>query len=262
MLNPVPKIAVALDHILRGFNFVGGESAGRGVQPSKLVSRGGTESVGWRASLVWKCETTGLFWRLGKSWKWSLTDVRKWISLGHCGVIWGEAKMLLTGTYLRALDEKRRVSLPKPIRHWAIGNSAEKLQVYLTPGTEQCLQLHTASSMELQLGELRRQSPGREAVRVFSRIYYAQAEICEIDSQGRISVPTRLVEWAKLEREVVWIGVGTHVEMWCQHRWAEYLEQRRQGFDSVVELAFGHAAGHTFEAENQAAVGATSIRPK
>ncbi len=106
MLNPVPKIAVALDHILSGFNFVGGESAGRGVQPSKLASRGGTESVGWRASLEWKCETTGLFWRLGKSWKWSLTDVRKWISLGHCGAIWGEAKNAADGHVFAGVGRK------------------------------------------------------------------------------------------------------------------------------------------------------------
>lgn len=50
--------------------------------------------------------------------------------------------------------------------------------------------------------------------------FFANAVKCEPDKQGRIVIPQRLREYAKLSREVVILGVNDRAEIWSQERWA------------------------------------------
>ena len=144
--------------------------------------------------------------------------------------------MILAGTYYRSLDEKRRLSLPKRFRQ-AMDLDSKSI-VFLTPGTSQCLQIHSASSLERLAEELGRRATVAESVQTFSRMFYAQAENCELDSQFRICLPNRLARWAELEKEIVLIGVGNCVEVWNPERWQSYFDQRRDEFDAIVYRAF------------------------
>ena len=57
-------------------------------------------------------------------------------------------------------------------------------------------------------------STARSSVANYLRLYYSQAERVEIDGQGRIRLPERLVEFAQLRQEVVLLGVHDHIEIW------------------------------------------------
>ena len=52
------------------------------------------------------------------------------------------------------------------------------------------------------------------------RPLFANAVDCEPDAQGRILIPTKLREYAGLQKEVVVIGSFDRAEIWNAERWA------------------------------------------
>src|SRR5262249_60285975 len=108
-----------------------------------------------------------------------------------------DATMLLTGTYPRTLDEKKRMALPKRIRE----QLGEPETLFVTPGPDQCLWVYTQQGLE-RLADKLDQAPATDAeARVFRRLYFAQTEAVDVDKSGRTLVPERLVQFAGCAHE-------------------------------------------------------------
>jgi MraZ protein len=152
--------------------------------------------------------------------------------------------MPLTGSFLRSLDEKQRFAIPKRIRD-GLGDSA-LLPLYFTPGTDRSLALYT-QEVFLRLGEqLAKGSPTGGDVRAFTRLFYTQAQCVEIDKQGRVRIPPELVRLlGALEKEIVLLGVGDHLEIWDPLQWQAYLAEKQANFDEIAERAFAEHAPQT-----------------
>lgn len=142
--------------------------------------------------------------------------------------------MLLTGTYPRTLDDKKRLALPRRVREQV----GDKAQMFIAPGQDQCLWIYDQDRLET-LSEKLDQTPATDAeARVFRRLFFAQMEAVEVDGSGRILVPERLVQFASLVRDVVLLGVRDHLELWDAQRWQNYFAQHGPRFDQVAEGAF------------------------
>jgi len=142
--------------------------------------------------------------------------------------------MLLTGTYPRTLDEKKRLALPRKVRE----QLGEPETLYVSPGLDQCLWLHTRQDLD-QLAENLDQTPATDAdARVFRRLFFARTDLVDVDGNGRILISERMLRFAGLEHEVVLIGDRNHLELWDSRRWQQYLEQHAPRFDAVAEAAF------------------------
>jgi MraZ protein len=144
--------------------------------------------------------------------------------------------MLLTGVFSRSIDEKLRVAIPKRLREAL--DSENRRDIYIAPGTDQSLALYTEDAFARLADRLAQVSPTRQDVRTFNRLFYARAQRVELDSQGRVRVPPELAELAHLEKEVVWLGVQDHMEMWAAERWKSYLAERQGHYDEIAEAAF------------------------
>lgn len=145
--------------------------------------------------------------------------------------------MLLTGTFRRSIDDKGRLAIPKLLRA-ALGSN-EPLTVILGPGTDGCLALYSPEAFRLMGERLSAGPPTRSEVRAFSRLFYARAQGVELDSQGRLRVPSDLQQIAGLQREVAVVGVRDHVELWDVGRWEQYLLEKQPHYDEIAERAFG-----------------------
>lgn len=148
--------------------------------------------------------------------------------------------MLLTGSYRRNLDDKMRVAIPKQLRD-AIGFPEQKA-LYIAPGTDSVLVIYTAEVLE-QIGQsLGRLSPAAKETRAFSRLFYAQAQMAEIDKQGRLRVPPELAKLSSLDSEVVVLGVRDRIELWSAQRWDHFLTETQPTYDALAEQVFHEAA--------------------
>ena len=142
--------------------------------------------------------------------------------------------MALTGTYTRNLDEKNRLAVPKRLREEFSADQLESL--YVAPGTDRSLLLYAPKAFERLARRISRQSPNR--ARNYMRLFYSRAEKTELDSQGRIRIPERLIEFAQLDREVVLLGIEDHAEIWNAQVWEEFLGEHGAAFDEIAAQAF------------------------
>jgi MraZ protein len=138
--------------------------------------------------------------------------------------------MLLTGTHPRTLDDKKRLTLPKRTRE-QIG---EVLQLFVTPGPEQSLWIYTKDDLEHLAAKLAQMSGTNDEARVSERVFFAQMETVDLDRSGRILIPDRLVQVAKIQHEVVLLGVRDHLELWDAQRWQAYLTEHGPQFDKLM----------------------------
>jgi MraZ protein len=141
--------------------------------------------------------------------------------------------MLLTGTFRRSVDAKQRIAVPKRLR-----SAMEGQGLYLAPGTDGSLSLYPEKAFTRMADRLSESSPAGQDVRAFSRLFFAQAEGVEADSQGRFRVPPTLFEQAGLKDEVVLIGVRDHIEIWDVERWDAYFAAKQENYDQIAEKAF------------------------
>ena len=63
------------------------------------------------------------------------------------------------------------------------------------------------------------------------------ASACEIDvdRQGRIQIPTTLMNKYNITKDVVVIGVGDHFEVWSKQAYEEYEKKVNDSFEDIAE---------------------------
>lgn len=156
--------------------------------------------------------------------------------LGAVGEFWVEmgSSNLFTGSFERALDDKLRLPLPKPLRD-ALETGA---RLYLTPGLDGCLALYPEAAFAALGERLAATSPAAREVRDYSRLFYSQASCVTPDGQWRFRIPAELTKWAGLEGAVMIVGVRDHLEIWAIAKWQQYVARCDPQYDQLAEVAF------------------------
>ena len=157
--------------------------------------------------------------------------------------------MLLTGKYVRALDDKQRLAIPKPLRE-SLGYPGNSV-FYLAPGTDGSLAFFAEREFSQLAEHLDLSSPNGQDVRAFSRLFYAQAQRVEMDGQGRVRIPVDLAKLTSLDREVVLIGVRDHLEIWNRDHWEEYFSRQQTRYDEIAETALGQCRSDSRDSERR-----------
>jgi len=147
--------------------------------------------------------------------------------------------MLLTGSFVRAVDEKLRIAIPKRLRE-TLGEEVPGA-LYIAPSTDGSLSLYTPRVFEEMASRCADASPTATDVRAFRRLFFARAQRLELDRQYRIRIPPELAELANLQQEVVLLGVHDHLELWDRARWDTYLTEQAANYDQIAETALGSA---------------------
>ncbi len=173
---------------------------------------------------------------LGALWHKMVASGKKWSFLARL-----RSSVVYTGTFQRSLDAKARFLLPKRVR----AELAESDSLFLTPGTDHCLELHTNKSLNALAERANHSAAGCRDIKSFSRLFYAQAERCGIDAQGRIRIPKTLFNHATLEKDIFIVGVGFNWEIWDVVKWSSYLQTHEDEFDQVARSTFDHSVKST-----------------
>ncbi len=125
---------------------------------------------------------------------------------------------LFIGTFYHNLDAKNRVTVPRKILEKA-GVTEQSAKFYISMGMEECLFLFTEERWKILTLSFENQSMGKSDARDFQRLFFSDTYEVDLDGSGRILIPEGLKTAAELEREVVFLGAGTRVEIWDADRW-------------------------------------------
>ncbi|MDE1950941.1 MAG: division/cell wall cluster transcriptional repressor MraZ [Burkholderiales bacterium] len=112
------------------------------------------------------------------------------------------------------LDAKGRITVPSRYRDVLMSTVNGEMVVSKNPA--RCLTLYPRPVWEAFEAELAQLSMKHDGWR---RLYIGSATDVEIDSASRVLVPQELREWAGLERDVVFMGVGDKFELWDKARY-------------------------------------------
>ena len=134
------------------------------------------------------------------------------------------------GEYEHTIDDKNRLTLPARFRDDLAGG------VVLTRGLDECLDVYARADWDrLVEGRLAPLDPFSKEARELKRFFFSGAADAQLDKQGRVLVPTALLEHAKLGREVVVAGVHDHLEIWERQAWRDHLASVEGSADHVAE---------------------------
>ena len=136
---------------------------------------------------------------------------------------------MFMGEYNHTIDPKGRLIIPAKFRD-TLGD-----EFVVTKGLDGCLFVYANTEWNNFEEKLRTLPLTNKNARQFTRFFLAGAAACEVDKQGRILIPQVLREFAKLEKDVVLVGVASRIEIWSKEVWEESISTYDTDMDEVAE---------------------------
>ena len=136
---------------------------------------------------------------------------------------------MFMGEYEHNIDRKGRLIMPAKFRE-ELGE-----HVVVNRGLDGCLYVYTMEQWEKVYEKLSTLPSTKKDARMYQRMMLSKAAECEMDSQGRILIPSSLISLAALEKECLIIGVANHVEIWSKERWQQLEEEQNDSFEEAAE---------------------------
>jgi MraZ protein len=136
---------------------------------------------------------------------------------------------MFMGEYHHTIDLKGRMIVPSKFRD-ELGET-----FVITRGLDQCLFGYPMSEWKLIEEKLKALPLTKKDARAFTRFFFSGATECELDKQGRVNIATPLLQYAKLEKECVVIGVSNRIELWSKSIWENYVAEQEDSFEEIAE---------------------------
>ncbi len=124
---------------------------------------------------------------------------------------------MFLGQYDHSIDAKSRLTVPVKFRA-ALASGA-----YVVQGFERNLMVYTTETFERLAKRAFSHTMTDPEVRAMWRVVFGGARQVNLDSAGRILIPTFLLEYAVLGTEAAIVGTGEYFEIWNPDDWAEEL---------------------------------------
>jgi len=136
---------------------------------------------------------------------------------------------MLLGDHDHTLDDKNRLTLPAKLRE-QLGS-----EVVITRGLDGCLSVYSRAAFEVLAERVGTLDPFSSEARTLQRYFFTGGTDVELDRQGRMVVPARLLEEVGIGREVTVAGVYDHLEIWDRAAWREQLQAVEGSAQDVAE---------------------------
>lgn len=133
---------------------------------------------------------------------------------------------MFNSNYSHSVDGKGRFIMPSKYRELLDG------RCMVTKGMDnRCLYIYTLSEwadFEARLLALPNSKP---EIRALQRYFLSEAEMVEIDKQGRCLISQQLREYAEINSCIKLLGMGNKIELWSSENLAEFEKE------TIVDVA-------------------------
>ena len=131
-----------------------------------------------------------------------------------------EDVLMFLGEYKTKFSGKGRIILPRKFRQELKSN-----EVILSRGFEKCVWGFDLKDFEKEARKQLEISIAEERARYLRRYLFSGSESVELDAQGRIIIPSALLDFASVKNGVAIIGAGDHFEIWDARLWNKHIRE-------------------------------------
>jgi MraZ protein len=135
------------------------------------------------------------------------------------------------GEFTHTLDPKRRLTIPSA---WRAQVGTPRSLFVLPDLYVKCLCVFPGSEMQRMMEKVRKIPYSDQKGRAFIREVGRQSDLVTWDTQGRIRIADRLLDFAGLESQVVLHGAFDNFQLWRPEHW--------QGPKGIDQLSLQEAA--------------------
>ena len=138
------------------------------------------------------------------------------------------------GNYKRVLDEKNRILIPSKLRK-NLGNF-----IYITLGLDNILEIRNKNDFLVWKEKLLSNNLLNKQTRIFNRLLLGNTFDVELDKQGRIILPDVFKQKTNIKKEIMFVGVGSKIEVWPYKKYLEFLEKfdEKNSLENLAEKLF------------------------
>lgn len=138
------------------------------------------------------------------------------------------------GTFQIKVDDKGRMSLPSTYKESSVANTNEFVFTNSMYQGRPCLDLYTKAAWNELEQKIAKLPQLKKEVQSFQRFYLAAGQSIEIDAQGRVLIPKSFREFAKIEGDVVLLGMGGKIEIWSHSYWEAVHNNLSETFEATL----------------------------
>ena len=144
---------------------------------------------------------------------------------------------MFEGAVAISLDAKGRLAIPA--RHREPLLAAAEGSLVLTAHPHRCLLLYPAPAWQPIRDQILKASSLDSRAAAVKRVLMGNARTEELDSAGRLLVAQELREYAKLEKTVYLVGMGSHFEIWSEAGWRQQNDLAAEVLSGDLPPGFG-----------------------
>lgn len=141
--------------------------------------------------------------------------------------------MAFKGQATYSVDSKGRVAIPSKMRNVLSPEADGTFTV--TRGFEKCIFLYPLDRWKTMEAEIAELNMYKRDARDFVRRIMMWADEVSLDSQGRISIPSRLIEYGDIGDKALILGAFDHIEIWNPDLFDEYENEQPEDYETLAE---------------------------
>ena len=133
--------------------------------------------------------------------------------------------MNFRGTFEHALDAKHRLTVPSKFRAALSGGVVLAASHEVTPDSPRSVSIWTPEGYDAFTAQtLSGLNPSSPKARELKRFFFNSSFDAELDSANRLMIPSPLMRYAKLDKDVIVTGSGECIEVWDRTAYDGYRE--------------------------------------
>ncbi len=140
---------------------------------------------------------------------------------------------MFRGNSFHTIDPKGRIIIPARFRDVLQASSFNSLMISKMDCGLVAYPFEEWQKIEKRVLDM---SVKSETMRKFRRFFIGGAFDCPHDKQERILLPQALREYAKLNKEIVLVGVLDHFEIWARESWCNEEDQFEKDINTNKEM--------------------------
>ncbi|MBP8636760.1 MAG: division/cell wall cluster transcriptional repressor MraZ [Leptotrichiaceae bacterium] len=137
---------------------------------------------------------------------------------------------MFMGEFTCKVDNKGRMMLPSKFR-----DELGEQEFVITRGLDNCIDLFPIEEWKNIEDKLKKLQTTNSKHRAYQRFVMSAATKTEFDNQGRLNIPTSLMEHAQIDKKIIVTGMNNKIEIWSEELWKKYIQNTGESIEDLVD---------------------------